>query len=129
MTFPMTVFHGINLNDWKTNPILGPGFGCGPPSIRISPESGRIRPSISFRRVVFPDPDGPITTTNSFSWTLIDRPLITSSVTNPLPFLRGKDLARSRSSTFFESNPSPTRLSSSGAQEWRPRGQALEGND
>ena len=105
-TFPMTVFHGISLKDWKTKPSFGPGFGWLVPSIRISPESGGISPSMSFKSVVLPDPEGPIITTNSFSSTLIERSSMTLRVVKPFPCRSGKDFERFRTTTLGANRPS-----------------------
>ncbi len=100
ITFPITVFQGISLKDWKTKPIFGPGLGWLVPSIKISPESGGMSPSMSFRSVVLPEPEGPIMTTNSFSSMLIERSSMTLRVVKPFPCRSGKDFERFRTTTL-----------------------------
>ena len=70
MTFCQTVNAGSRLNDWKTKPIrsrrssvslrsLSPASAW--PSMETLPDVGRSSPAAQCRKVLLPDPDGPIT--------------------------------------------------------------------
>ena len=79
MTFSSTVRVGIRLANWKTNPVVRQrssdrwaSVSCQMswPSMSTRPESGRINPPISERKVDLPAPERPVTTTNSPSSTV-----------------------------------------------------------
>jgi hypothetical protein len=68
--FCAAVRDGTRLNDWKTKPIrsrrsLLSASSSSLPMSRsprwIDPEVGRSRPAAQWRKVLFPDPEGPIT--------------------------------------------------------------------
>ena len=50
---------------WKMTPRSGPGPEMGLPSSVTLPEDGCMKPATMFIIVVLPQPDGPITETNS----------------------------------------------------------------
>jgi hypothetical protein len=73
-TFRSAVIAGRRLYIWKTNPTWRARHAVSFPSERLEivtpstaivPEVGRSSPPIRFRRVDFPDPDGPIRARNS----------------------------------------------------------------
>jgi hypothetical protein len=59
------VFHGSSAYSWNTIPRSAPGPVILRPDTMISPEVGLSRPATRRRKVDLPQPDGPITETNS----------------------------------------------------------------
>jgi len=73
-TFSTTLSNGTRLNDWNTNPVRSrrsrvasssDSRPIGAPSSSTSPLVGRSSPPSSWSNVLLPDPDGPISATNS----------------------------------------------------------------
>ena len=59
--------HGKTPYSWKITPRSGPGPLMGLPSSVTAPADGCMKPATMFIIVVLPQPDGPITETNSRS--------------------------------------------------------------
>jgi hypothetical protein len=75
--FSSTEYQGKRFGSWKTSPSFASASSSrrsprhsDPPSTRTSPSVGRIRPARIRSIVVFPQPDWPISTTNSLRPTL-----------------------------------------------------------
>src|SRR5919206_601003 len=64
-TLSATFSHGMSAWRWKTTPRSAPGPRIGLPSSRISPSLGARKPAMAESSVVLPQPEAPITTTNS----------------------------------------------------------------
>ena len=63
--FSRTVSHGNTPYSWNITPRSGPGPATGLPSSSTRPAVGCMKPATMFIMVVLPQPDGPITETNS----------------------------------------------------------------
>lgn len=61
---PPAVRQGNSLGCWKTTPVARPGTGGSPRTVAV-PSEGVTKPAAIRSRVVFPQPDGPTSTTNS----------------------------------------------------------------
>ena len=89
-TFSAAVKTGMRLNAWKTKPMVrarcsvrlasGIANRSTPPS-QTRPPSRSSRPDRQFSRVVFPEPDGPITATSSPAATSMSSPRNASTTT------------------------------------------------
>src|SRR5687768_9388320 len=64
---PRTVSHGNTPYSWNITPRSGPGPATGLPSSSTRPEVGLRKPAAMFMVVVLPQPEGPMTETNSRS--------------------------------------------------------------
>ena len=82
MTFFSTVSHGKRAYCWNTMPRSGLGPSTGLPSTVTVPSVGTSRPPMMFKSVDLPQPDGPTTVMNSFSWMSRSTPL--SATISPL---------------------------------------------
>jgi hypothetical protein len=92
-TFSRTERIGTRLKNWKTNPVFwrrsfvaasSPRRLTTAPSRTTSPDVGRSRPPRRWRRVLFPDPDGPMTATNSPGSTASDTPRTAATSAAPI---------------------------------------------
>ena len=83
--FCLTVSQGNTPYSWKITPRSGPGPAIGCPSSSTCPASGFMNPATMFIIVVLPQPDGPITETNSRSRIAYE----TSSTTRSGPDFEG----------------------------------------
>jgi hypothetical protein len=68
------VFHGRSAYSWNTIPRSAPGPVTLLPDTRISPDVGLSRPATMRRKVDLPQPEGPMTETNSLARTDSDSP-------------------------------------------------------
>ncbi len=65
MTFSATVNHSNRAPCWKTIPLATPGPSISFSFSEIFPEVGLKNPAVILSKVVFPQPDGPRTVSNS----------------------------------------------------------------
>ena len=93
MTFSITVSVGSSWKNWKTTPIVRPRHTAsrfsdsawtGVPSITTSPPVGRSMPVIMLMSVVLPEPDFPMSPTNSPGRTSRSTPLSAVNGTSPV---------------------------------------------
>ena len=77
--FASVVFHGSSAYSWNTIPRSAPGPVTLRFETKISPAVGRSRPATMRRKVDLPQPDGPISETNSCAATLSDTPFSAST--------------------------------------------------
>ena len=75
------------LYSWNTSAIASGGSVTGFPWRTAWPRLGGSRPATHLRRVVFPQPDGPTTQTNSFSATVNEMLRIASVAFSPVPYV------------------------------------------
>ena len=82
-----TEVHGISERpySWKTSAISSGGPVTRRPRSSTSPAVGRSSPAMTFSSVVFPQPDGPTTQTNSRSSTANETSPIACVAFSPLP--------------------------------------------
>ena len=69
LRFFLTVSHGNSVYPRNTMPRSGPGVSTGCPAKSISPVEADLAPARILIRVDLPQPEGPITVTNSRRWT------------------------------------------------------------
>src|SRR5690606_8892047 len=112
-TFSTAVMLGLRLKDWKIKPTerrrqtaravsSSDSSGCSP--MRILPLVGRASPPMRCSRVLFPDPDGPMTTQNVFALIFRSTPARACTATRPIWYvLRSSDMVMNGDETAFDS--------------------------
>ena len=84
-TFLRTESQGNSEYCWNTTPRSDPGRVMGLPSSIASPSVGLTKPATMLSRVDLPQPEGPISETNSPGWTLSETSLTATTALSPLP--------------------------------------------
>src|SRR5688572_18108856 len=77
--------HGNSAVSWKTTARSGPGRTTSRPPTLTVPLLGRVNPAMRSRAVVFPQPDGPRSVTNSPSGTVNVQSSSAATVSAPEP--------------------------------------------